>query len=906
MTRFQSYCLLTVGLAFAATAAGCAGGAGPGTKRNDGGVEIAEAGANAPSSTTDGAALGPSSTSPSDGPPGAVDGSGAMDGPAFVAVDGPAGLDPAIVPMDGAFVASDAPTVPAPTDAAQDVPFVLVPADVAPATGVEAGPATADGPGFVPADASPSSNPDADSDTNAACIPGERRCVGAVPSLCDAAGGWQQLAACPHVCMGGSCTGTCTPGTSKCEGLLTYACDGSGAWQPQQTCPYLCRNGGCAGACVPATKKCEGTTPHECDMNGTWQGKATCPHVCIAGACEGECSPGAKKCESLVPYECDSQGRWQAKATCASSCSGGDCLSTSPRQGNWTGVYGSGEYGLSFVVDEMGRIKDLSITRLVPGPIGGNVPYEVTHAGPVVFAGDSFEFQTTSDWATRRNCGADNTCSNVTLRGAFSGGSAASGTFDSFFINYVNIGFGIVEGVAWQAAKDCTRAPSKGASASRFCAGTTPRPAELQIDPSSAQDFGTVPASTASTPRTFTIRNVGEVATTATPVASTAGSDFSVAAGTCTTVLAGGASCTVQVTFQPTTAGAKTSTLSVVAGALGPLTVNLTGTGGSPSPKPAELQIDPSTAQDFGSVPVGTASVPRTFTVKNVGDVATTGVPVASTLGPDFTVSNGTCTVALPGGGSCAVEVTFQPATPGPKASTLSVVAGALGPLTVSLTGIAGGPSVITVAPIAKSFMARPVGTESAEEIFTVSNPVGGSTTGTPMVVLSNTAAFSVKTNTCTSGIAGGSSCTVGIVFKPTTVGFHFSMLTISASPGGMATVVLSGQAASGLAISPNPHDFMNVAVAQVSPTVTFTLSNFGSGSLGPLSMVVSGPNAGEFGLENAVCNGSVVTAGGTCTFGVRFAPFSTGAKVATVIVTAPGGETAVVGVVGTGVAFVP
>jgi hypothetical protein len=58
--------------------------------------------------------------------------------------------------------------------------------------------------------------------------------------------------------------------------------------------------------------------------------------------------------------------------------------------------------------------------------------------------------------------------------------------------------------------------------------------------------------------------------------------EFAVTGGTCasgTTTLAGGATCTVLVRFNPATAGAKAATLGVTATPGGTPTSSLTGTG---------------------------------------------------------------------------------------------------------------------------------------------------------------------------------------------------------------------------------------------------------------------------------------------------------------------------------------
>jgi len=74
---------------------------------------------------------------------------------------------------------------------------------------------------------------------------------------------------------------------------------------------------------------------------------------------------------------------------------------------------------------------------------------------------------------------------------------------------------------------------------------------------------------------------------------------------------------------------------------------------------------------DFDSLPVGTASPPKTATLSNISNSAVT-VRDISASGIDFSETN-TCPSSLPAGGSCAVEVTFKPAVDGLRLGTIIV-----------------------------------------------------------------------------------------------------------------------------------------------------------------------------------------------------------------------------------------
>ncbi|ACU72201.1 coagulation factor 5/8 type domain protein [Catenulispora acidiphila DSM 44928] len=100
----------------------------------------------------------------------------------------------------------------------------------------------------------------------------------------------------------------------------------------------------------------------------------------------------------------------------------------------------------------------------------------------------------------------------------------------------------------------------------------------LTANPSNVS-FGSVAVGSTSSAQTVTVSNPGGTAAAISSISTSA--PFS-QTNTCGTSLAAGASCTVKVTFTPTTASSANGTLSVASNAPGsPLTVALSGTGTS-------------------------------------------------------------------------------------------------------------------------------------------------------------------------------------------------------------------------------------------------------------------------------------------------------------------------------------
>jgi hypothetical protein len=189
---------------------------------------------------------------------------------------------------------------------------------------------------------------------------------------------------------------------------------------------------------------------------------------------------------------------------------------------------------------------------------------------------------------------------------------------------------------------------------------------------------------------------------------------FAELGGTCTTTLAGGASCTVGVTFTPSASATYAATLKIVDALDGPshpIQVALTGTG---STTIAAIAFSP-TSLTFAGQLLTTTSTAQTVTITNPSTANALNISAIAFSNNDFGIaSSSTCgltfpiTIAVsPGGTPCAVSVVFKPAattTPGSEAGTMIITDNANGsPQSVPLTGTAwdfsvSAPGSVTVA----------------------------------------------------------------------------------------------------------------------------------------------------------------------------------------------------------------
>ena len=200
------------------------------------------------------------------------------------------------------------------------------------------------------------------------------------------------------------------------------------------------------------------------------------------------------------------------------------------------------------------------------------------------------------------------------------------------------------------------------------------------------------------------------------------------------------------------------------------------------------------------------------------------------------------------------------------------------------LTATTASQGAITLSATILTFAAQQVGTQSAAQTITLS-----STGNAPVVFgsLGLTGDFTETDNCAGQTIAMGSSCSVQIVFAPTTTGALSGQLTVYANiAGGQATVSLNGTgtAAAAIVLTPLTLSFAATIVNQTAASQNITVSNTG-GTLATLSAPVLSGNTGDFAIFANTC-GATLAADTGCTLSITFTPTASGARSATLSVT--------------------
>jgi len=438
----------------------------------------------------------------------------------------------------------------------------------------------------------------------------------------------------------------------------------------------------------------------------------------------------------------------------------------------------------------------------------------------------------------------------------------------------------------------------------------------LTVSPSSLS-FGDVDAGSTSSAQAVTVTNPG---TSAQTISSVSVSGQYTQTNTCGSSLAAGASCTVNVTFAPTSGGTQSGTLTIDNSSPTPsLTVSLSGVGvtsttnlalnqpitasSTESGYPATNANDGNTSTYWESS--DGAGYPQTLTVNLGSDVSigsivldlpplsdwstrtetlsvlgsangTSFSQIVASAGYTFNPSTGnTVTISLPSGTSTQyVQLNFTANTGWTAAqiSEFEIFPGG---------GSSGGTATLSASPTSLSFGSITVGTTSAAQTVTVTN---SGSAAAAISSIATTGPFS-QTNTCGSSLAAGANCTFSVEYGATASGTQTGTLTVTSSASNSPlTVSLTGTgttpATPSLSASPAELTFGSTTVGSTSAAQTTTVTN-GGGATADISAVAT---TGPFAQTNTC--GSTLAAGASCTVSVTFTPTASGSATGTLTVT--------------------
>jgi hypothetical protein len=414
--------------------------------------------------------------------------------------------------------------------------------------------------------------------------------------------------------------------------------------------------------------------------------------------------------------------------------------------------------------------------------------------------------------------------------------------------------------------------------------------------------FGFLLLGTTSSPQTVTVTNPTGAASMSISIAASAG--FS-ETNTCGTLLAGGASCTITVTFTPTAAGTATGDLTITNSETStPIDVALSGTayssitnlalGATATASSIESGFPASNANDNNTSTywesLDNSAYPQTLTlnfgqVLPLGSVTLTLPPLAAWTTRTETLSvlgsnNGTTWTTLVN----SAGYTFNPSTTPSNTVSFNLPAGtSYQYLQLSFTANTGWPaaqiSEFEVFPGTTTCTtpAAPTGltatTVSSSQI-NLSWTASATSGVTYSVFRSTTSGFTASaSNQVTSGVSGTTYSDTGLAASTT---YYYLVQAdnscASSASSNQASATTSAPVSATITATPTSLAFGTVSVGSSSVAQTVTLKNTGTATATITSITV-----GTGFTETNTC-GSSLAAGASCTASVDFAP-STGSS---------------------------
>jgi hypothetical protein len=277
--------------------------------------------------------------------------------------------------------------------------------------------------------------------------------------------------------------------------------------------------------------------------------------------------------------------------------------------------------------------------------------------------------------------------------------------------------------------------------------------------------------------------------------------------------------------------------------------------------------LNPQSLQ-YSALSVGSVSPAQTVVLRNMGSSALSIASITAT--GDFAETDN-CGNNVSAASSCSLSITFAPTAGGARTGSIVVQDDAPGsPHVITLSGVGNGPSAV-LSPATLTFTGVPIGQSSALQAVTLTNS-GNASLSVGNIQVSGDYA---QTNNCPSVLAASASCTINVVFTPTTSGTRTGSLAVNDSAGNSPqSVALSGVGNGPSAVlSPATLTFAGVPIGQSSAAQAVTLTNDGNASLSVSNFQVTGDYA-----QTNNCP-STLAPNASCTINVVFTPTASGTR---------------------------
>jgi hypothetical protein len=303
--------------------------------------------------------------------------------------------------------------------------------------------------------------------------------------------------------------------------------------------------------------------------------------------------------------------------------------------------------------------------------------------------------------------------------------------------------------------------------------GTGTTGPSLTLSPASV-NFGNQADGTTSAQTSVTVTNTGNATVTFSSITVTGSNPGNFTeSNNCVPSLTQSSSCTINVTFSPTTAGAYSAAVTLNDNAANdPQSVPLSGTGIAP----VTLSVS---SINFETVYVGSGKTAAPVTLTNQMNIALTGISIAAS-GTGYSQVN-TCGSSVAAGGTCTITVTFAPTAAGKSTGSVAITDSAsTSPQSISLSGVGENP--VAISPGSLSFGSETVGDSSAAKTITVTNNLKTTLTIDSISFTGLDPDDFAETDDCVGTLAAAAKCTIDVTFTPQATGSRKATLEITDS----------------------------------------------------------------------------------------------------------------------------
>jgi len=182
------------------------------------------------------------------------------------------------------------------------------------------------------------------------------------------------------------------------------------------------------------------------------------------------------------------------------------------------------------------------------------------------------------------------------------------------------------------------------------------------------------------------------------------------------------------------------------------------------------------------------------------------------------------------------------------------------------------------VYPSALAFGSQGIGTTSAVETVTLSNPSGAPFTIANIAVSGDY----TQTNNCGASVQPGANCVISVRFAPAAAGTRSGAITLTDNTHSSPQAIpLTGSGVSGgfLEASQTRLTLSSTTLGSTSTAKTVSLTNTGNAMVSVTNIGITGANSGDFSQTNT-CT-SALAPGNGCTVSVTFTPTAGGTRLA-------------------------